>query len=206
MFSPIQVGSLTLKNRLIKSAATSMVSDDEQKAVAYHGRIAAGGMGAVLIEGSYDMLARLDKRTVSAAGQSSGRLTIEESPLQAICAEVHSHDCPCLIQMKTATPGIVYQWENMGPEGETHKASLLSAADIQMYIEDTIDGAARLQAIGFDVTVPCDCVIDASDMLPDTALADELGSEFDVYTVGDCETPLNIANAISTANLAARHC
>ncbi len=154
MFSPIQVGSLTLKNRLIKSAATSMVSDDEQKAVAYHGRIAAGGMGAVLIEGSYDMLARLDKRTVSAAGQSSGRLTIEESPLQAICAEVHSHDCPCLIQMKTATPGIVYQWENMGPEGETHKASLLSDADIQMYIEDTIDGAARLQAIGFDVTVP----------------------------------------------------
>lgn len=344
MFSPIRVGSLTLKNRLIKSAATSMVSDDEQKAVAYHGRIAAGGMGAVLIEGSYDMLARLDKRTVSAAGQGSGRLTIEESPLQAICAEVHSHDCPCLIQMKTATPGIVYQWENMGPEGETHKASLLSDADIQMYIEDTIDGAARLQAIGFagidlnaagdnlparflsrfgndrdasdpygpgsienrvriatdiikgvkercgkdfvvqvlgfnaqavdtahyltaqgkkvtlvseqpemaygtgqsmmlnvyvkpaflamggkirpestlksvgdgevtlttgfgiDVTVPCDCVIDASDMLPDTALADELGSEFDVYTVGDCETPLNIANAISTANLATRHC
>lgn len=43
-------------------------------------------------------------------------------------------------------------------------------------------------------------------MLPDTALADELGSEFDVYTVGDCETPLNIANAISTANLTARHC
>lgn len=145
MFSPIQVGSLTLKNRLIKSAATSMVSDDEQKAVAYHGRIAAGGMGAVLIEGSYDMLARLDKRTVSAAGQGSGRLTIEESPLQAICAEVHSHDCPCLIQMKTATPGIVYQWENMGPEGETHKASLLSDADIQMYIEDTIDGADALE-------------------------------------------------------------
>lgn len=44
--------------------------------------------------------------------------------------------------MKTATPGIVYLWENMGEEGETHKASLLSDADIQMYIEDTIDGAA----------------------------------------------------------------
>lgn len=148
MFSPIQVGSLTLKNRLVKSAATSMVANEEQKTVAYHGRIAAGGMGAVLVEGSYAMLARLDKR-VETDGDDT-RLTIEESPLEAICAEVHAHDCPCLIQMKTATPGIVYQWENMGPEGETHKASLLSEADIQMYIEDTIDGAARLQALGFD--------------------------------------------------------
>ena len=43
MFSPIQVGSLTLKNRLVKSAATSMVANEEQKTVAYHGRIAAGG-------------------------------------------------------------------------------------------------------------------------------------------------------------------
>lgn len=148
MFSKLKIGSLTLKNRLIKSAASSMVPNEEQKAVAYHGRIAAGGMGAVLVEGSYIMLERLDKRVNVA--DNDMRMTIEESPLAAICAEVHSHDVPCLIQMKMATPGIVYLWENMGEEGETHKASLLSAADIQMYIEDTIDGAARLQAIGFD--------------------------------------------------------
>lgn len=148
MFSELKIGSLTLKNRLIKSAASSMVPNEEQKAVAYHGRIAAGGMGAVLVEGSYIMLERLDKRVNVA--DNDMRMTIEESPLAAICVEVHSHDAPCLIQMKTATPGIVYLRENMGEEGETHKASLLSAADIQMYIEDTIDGAARLQAIGFD--------------------------------------------------------
>ena len=148
MFSELKIGSLTLKNRLIKSAASSMVPNEEQKAVAYHGRIAAGGMGAVLVEGSYIMLERLDKRVNVA--DNDMRMTIEESPLAAICAEVHSYDVPCLVQMKTATPGIVYLWENMGEEGETHKASLLSDADIQMYIEDTIDGAARLQAIGFD--------------------------------------------------------
>lgn len=39
MFSEIKFGSLTLKNRLIKSAATSMVANDEQKAVAYHSAI-----------------------------------------------------------------------------------------------------------------------------------------------------------------------
>ena len=148
MFSELKIGSLTLKNRLIKSAASSMVPNEEQKAVAYHGRIAAGGMGAVFVEGSYIMLERLDKRVNVA--DNDMRMTIEESPLAAICAEVHSYGVPCLIQMKTATPGIVYLWENMGEEGETHKASLLSAADIQTYIEDTIDGAARLQAIGFD--------------------------------------------------------
>ena len=148
MFSELKIGSLTLKNRLIKSAASSMVPNEEQKAVAYHGRIAAGGMGAVLVEGSYIMLERLDKRVNVA--DNDMRMTIEESPLAAICAEVHSYDVPCLVQMKTATPGIVYLWENMGEEGETHKASLLSDADIQMYIEDTIDGAERLKAIGFD--------------------------------------------------------
>ena len=148
MFSEIKVGSLTLKNRLVKSAASSMVPNDEQKAVAYHGAIAAGGMGAVLIEGSYAMLSRLDKRVNVAANDE--RMTIEESPLEAICKEVHSHDVPCLIQMKTATPGIVYLWENMGEEGETHKASLLSEADIEMYIEDTIEAAEKLKAIGFD--------------------------------------------------------
>ena len=37
------------------------------------------------------------------------------------------------------------------------------------------DGEVTLTiGFGMDVTVPCDCVIDASDMLPDTALADEL--------------------------------
>ena len=128
MFSELKIGSLTLKNRLIKSAASSMVPNEEQKAVAYHGRIAAGGMGAVLVEGSYIMLERLDKRVNVA--DNDMRMTIEESPLAAICAEVHSYDVPCLVQMKTATPGIVYLWENMGEEGETHKASLLSDADI----------------------------------------------------------------------------
>lgn len=83
MFSELKIGSLTLKNRLIKLAASSMVPNEEQKAVAYHGRIAAGGMGTVLVEGSYIMLERLDKR-VNVADNDS-RMTIEESPLVAIC-------------------------------------------------------------------------------------------------------------------------
>ena len=49
-------------------------------------------------------------------------------------------------------------------------------------------------------------MIDASNMVAGTSLADELSGDFDVVAVGDCPTPLNIQNAITTANLAARHC
>lgn len=61
-------------------------------------------------------------------------------------------------------------------------------------------------SFGVDITVPCYCVVDASNMVAGTSLADELSGDFDVVAVGDCPTPLSIQNAITTANLAARHC
>ena len=56
---------------------------------------------------------------------------------------------------------------------------------------------------GVDVTIPCDTVVDALDMLPNTDLANGL-SGIEVIPVGDCKTPYNIAAAISDGNLAAR--
>ena len=61
-------------------------------------------------------------------------------------------------------------------------------------------------SFGVDITAPCDCVVDASNMVAGTSLADELSGDFDVVAVGDCPIPLNIQNAITTANLAARRC
>ena len=61
-------------------------------------------------------------------------------------------------------------------------------------------------SFGVDITAPCYCVVDASNMVAGTSLADELSGDFDVVAVGDCPTPLSIQNAITTANLAARHC
>lgn len=62
---------------------------------------------------------------------------------------------------------------------------------------------------GCDITVACDTVIDARDLLANTELADaaaELGIE--AYTVGDALVdplkPHNISEAIATGNLAAR--
>lgn len=55
---------------------------------------------------------------------------------------------------------------------------------------------------GLAYEYPCDTVIEALDMLPNTELIDDLGIE--AIAVGDCATPLNIANAIATGNVAAR--
>lgn len=56
---------------------------------------------------------------------------------------------------------------------------------------------------GVEITIPCDTVVEALDMLPNKALAEGL-SGIEVHTVGDCEKPWNIAEAIAAGNIAAR--
>jgi 2,4-dienoyl-CoA reductase-like NADH-dependent reductase (Old Yellow Enzyme family) len=56
---------------------------------------------------------------------------------------------------------------------------------------------------GVSIDIPCDSVVEMNDMLPDTSLLDAL-SGIPVIAVGDCKTPYNIAEAISSGNLAAR--
>ncbi|WP_417143696.1 FAD-dependent oxidoreductase [Raoultibacter massiliensis] len=56
---------------------------------------------------------------------------------------------------------------------------------------------------GVDLTIECDTIIEAMDMLPDSSIADAV-SGFEVYSVGDCNKPWNIAEAIAAGNLAAR--
>lgn len=57
--------------------------------------------------------------------------------------------------------------------------------------------------LGIDLTIDCDTVIDASDMLQNVSLQEEL-KDFEVIAVGDCNQPYNIAEAIAAGNLAAR--
>ncbi|WP_160213463.1 hypothetical protein [Adlercreutzia aquisgranensis] len=60
---------------------------------------------------------------------------------------------------------------------------------------------------GVDVELPCDCIVNAADMVVNLELRDALANEgFDLYAVGDCADPWDIQSAITAANLAARHC
>lgn len=56
---------------------------------------------------------------------------------------------------------------------------------------------------GVTMKIPCDTVVEALDMLPNTGLADAL-TGVEVITVGDCHIPYNIAAAISDGHLAGR--
>ncbi|WP_080803085.1 oxidoreductase [Arabiibacter massiliensis] len=56
---------------------------------------------------------------------------------------------------------------------------------------------------GAEITIACDTVIEAMDMLPNASLADGL-SGIEAHVVGDAAKPWNIAEAIAAGNLAGR--
>ena len=67
------------------------------------------------------------------------------------------------------------------------------------------DGTVTIHGeLGIDLTIGCDTVIDASDMLPNTELLNGLDG-IEAIAVGDCSRPWNIAEAIAAGNIAARN-
>ncbi|MDO4633798.1 MAG: FAD-dependent oxidoreductase [Eubacteriales bacterium] len=58
---------------------------------------------------------------------------------------------------------------------------------------------------GVNLTIKCDTLVEAMDMLPNTSLLDGVDSAIATYAVGDCKEPWNIAEAVATANIAARN-
>lgn len=56
---------------------------------------------------------------------------------------------------------------------------------------------------GVDMEIPCDAIVNAADMLPNTELVKDI-SVSEIYTVGDCANPYNIARAIQAGNDAGR--
>jgi 2,4-dienoyl-CoA reductase-like NADH-dependent reductase (Old Yellow Enzyme family)/NADPH-dependent 2,4-dienoyl-CoA reductase/sulfur reductase-like enzyme len=56
---------------------------------------------------------------------------------------------------------------------------------------------------GVNITIECDTIIEAMDMLPNKDIIDSL-PEIKSFAVGDCSDPWNIADAIKTGNLVGR--
>lgn len=149
LFSECALGSVTMKNRMIKSAATSGYYD-EMTAVPYFGNIARGGVGGIIVEGSYAVFEHLDSSEWCTVEGGDVRPTLENGPLQAIVDEVHAADVPCFIQMKWGTPGLTYLWHNVPADGGKGMASDLTSDDIAMMVSDAASAALRLQTMGYD--------------------------------------------------------
>lgn len=77
----------------------------------------------------------------------------------------------------------------------------------EAHVSSINDGRANVvSSTGVSITLPCDTLVDAQNMVPNQELALALQSKgFEVISVGDCADPYNIQRAISAANLAARH-
>lgn len=69
--------------------------------------------------------------------------------------------------------------------------------------EAVADGGLEIVVAGQTKLLACDTVVECYDMVSNTDLADALAG-FEVYPVGDCAKPFNIAEAIAAGNLAAR--
>ncbi|MCI8401433.1 MAG: FAD-dependent oxidoreductase [Lachnospiraceae bacterium] len=74
----------------------------------------------------------------------------------------------------------------------------------QSSIKSVNGGVATITTeTGVDMEIPCDAIVNAADMLPNKSLLDGI-SVSEVYAVGDCEAPFNIAKAIHAGNDAGR--
>lgn len=145
LFSELQFGSVTLKNRLVKSAAASGTSSDEEKMVEFYTNIAKGGIGGIVVEDKYAKFPTLDE-------VSEMSLAPEDSPLPAVVEAVHEYDVPILYQISC----MGYTWSNTPESGTEYMASELSDDDIATLISDHIAAAQTMQEIGFDgVEINC---------------------------------------------------
>ena len=71
-------------------------------------------------------------------------------------------------------------------------------------IKSVRDGVATVvMDTGLETRVPCDAIVNASDMLPNLELIDGILVK-EVYAVGDCAAPFNIGKAIQAGNDAGR--
>ncbi len=71
-------------------------------------------------------------------------------------------------------------------------------------IKSVKDGMATVTMdTGIDTVIPCDAIVNAADMLPDTSLLDGVSVK-ETYAIGDCAAPFNIALAIRGGNDAGR--
>lgn len=72
-------------------------------------------------------------------------------------------------------------------------------------VDKVVDGGISIKTRGgFDKVLECDTIIEAYDMVPNTALAESLSGKYEVVSIGDCAVPYNIQQAIYTGNIAAR--
>ena len=84
------------------------------------------------------------------------------------------------------------------------KGAAASALNVAAKYKEAKDGkAVVLTETGVETVLPCDSIVNAADMRPNTELLEGI-SVAETYAIGDCANPYNIALAIRGGNDAGR--
>jgi 2,4-dienoyl-CoA reductase (NADPH2) len=164
LFSPITIGKLELKNRIVKTAAQTYFFESGERrfggiAKAFYGAVARGGPGLIICE--TPAMEAPYKET------DDRRYRVDDDrflpDIEALAAEVHKHGCPLFLQFYHRGPwGGVYAVDRvrMSASGVTVQSPFdvygeeppraMTLADIEEVVEAFVGGAARAARGGVD--------------------------------------------------------
>lgn len=137
IFSPIQVGPLKLRNRIIKAAAGSDTTpkgskEMSQNALDYYGMIADGGAALVILETG----------TLSGFGLTNGTEASEQGIIEGkkMSDRLHQGGALCGVQFGLGTP--------LSPQTQVNE---YTTEEVKAIVKQCGEAAARLKAAGFDM-------------------------------------------------------
>ena len=136
IFSPITIGSMSLKNRIVKSAAGSDTmpkgaTEMSQNAIDYYGLIADGGTALIILETG----------TLSPFGLTNGSKANEQGIIEGkkIADRIHQADAYVGVQFGLGTP--------LSPITQVND---YTNEEIKALVKDCGEAALRLKNAGFD--------------------------------------------------------
>ena len=158
LFSPIQIGPLTVKNRICCSAHADALAEDgmpTDRTVRYYELKARGGLGFMMCFGSASV------HPTSTARDWNGVELFQDRVipyLKTFSATMHQYGVPCVAQIphRGRRGRSHISWERLyGPSAirePNHRETPheMDEATVEVFIQAFIDAAARLQQGGFD--------------------------------------------------------
>jgi 2,4-dienoyl-CoA reductase (NADPH2) len=165
LFSPIKIGSMTLKNRIVKTAAGTRYWDRDgfvtKRVEALYDKISAGGVGMIVV----DVLAFMENHTdIMKVG---GAWSDDHIPgLTRLVNIIHNNDCRTVVQLHhngpadaddPIGPSTLSDEELPYPTWAGFKVPRgLTIEEIEIFKRNYIDAAERVMKSGFDgIEVHC---------------------------------------------------
>ncbi len=164
LFSPINIGKVQLKNRIVKTAAQTYFFDSGERrfgdiAKAFYGAVARGGAGLIVVE--------TPAMEWPLAEEGDRRLRVDDDKymkdISDLAAEIHKGGCPAFMQFYHRGPwGGVYHtiakrvaaspvtFPSMFDVHEEEPPEQLTIAEIEELVERYAAAAGRLADAGFD--------------------------------------------------------